>query len=756
MFRVFRIGLLIPLLSTALALFGLWPASAAVPLPGVVSPAAVSWTPNIFAGTTTSSVCQQWFSGSCGDATVYSTAIVNGEVVVAGAFTQACEPGPASSGNCTPGTLVTRDDIFAYQLGTGTIDPSFAPKLDQGPVRSVVAGPGDTVYIGGGFTTVNGETSNRGVAQLSVTPGNPATDGHVVTAFTGHVSAMVYSLAFNGNALYLGGQFTSVDDTAEDGIARLNATTGALDPTFGLSISNPVVISGTALALRVEAMSLSADGGTLAIAGTFTKVSGFSATRVALIHTGGALGSAAKVADWAVPVLSNNCSSQHNYVRGIDISPDGSFLVIADTGNKSDGSTIPALCDAVARFPTAATGTNIAPTWINYAGADSFYSVQITGSVVYAGGHNRWVNNECGDNFVCEANAVLVMGFAAIDANTGLAVAWFHPMTLRGNGVMSLTSFPAGEFSGSSGGVLLGDNVTLNGGGAFHSFNALFPLTSTTASPTFGSIPSGLFLDGRIGAPEESQSGIAAMCVDDTGDSSTSGTAVEFATCTNGTEQNWTVHPDGTITINGLCLDTSGSTAVVRTCSGGTSQQWTQGSGNTLVNNASGLCLTDPGSSTTNGTVLTTASCTTGANQVWPLPSAPIPASLTPQGVLSVAVPDASAQPACIADTNDSTNPGTAAEMWTCFGDQAQNASVETDGTIRYQGLCMDTLGSRVVLNTCSGASSQVWTPGTGHTLVNKASGLCLAAPSQSDGAAVDVATCSSATDDQHWRLPAV
>jgi hypothetical protein len=757
MLRVFRVGLLIPAMSAALVLSGLGSAHAAVPLSGVVSPTPVSWTPNIFAGTTTASVCQQWFDGTCGDATVYSTAIVNGEVVVAGAFTQVCLPGPASSGHCKPGTLVTRDDIFAYRLGTGTIDPNFAPKLDRGPVRSVVAGPNNTVYVGGAFTTVNGETSNRGVVQLNVTPADPATDGRVVTAFTGHVSSTVYSLALQGNALYLGGQFTTVDSTPQDGIARLNATTGARDTTFGVSISNPVVVSGTALALRVEAMSLSADGSTLAIAGTFTKVSGFSATRVALIDTGGALGSAARVADWAVPVLTNNCSSQHNYVRGIDISPDGSFLVIADTGNKSDGSTNPSLCDVVARFPTAATGTNITPTWINYGGADSFYSVQVTGSVIYAGGHNRWVNNECGDNSVCEANAVLVMGFAAIDANTGLALPWFHPMTLRGNGVMSLTSFPAGEFTGSDGGMLLGDNVTLNGGGAYHSFNAMFPLTSTTATPTFGSIPSGIFLEGRLGAPEESQTGIAAMCVDDTGDSSASGTAVEFATCTNGAEQNWTVHPDGTVTINGLCLGTSGSDVVADTCSGSTGQQWVQGTRNTLVNRASGLCMTDPGSSTTNGTALTVASCASGAvNQVWPLPAAPIPASLTPAGAISVALPKPNAQPACIADTNDSTKPPAAAEMWTCFDDQAQNASIDSDGTIRYQGLCLDTTGSRVVLNTCSGASSQVWTPGNWHSLVNKASGQCLTAVSQSDGAGLDVTGCSSVNTDQHWRLPAV
>lgn len=51
-------------------------------------------------------------------------------MIVAGAFTQVCEPGPASSGHCAVGTTVTREDIFAYQLGTGTTDP----KLSNDPV----------------------------------------------------------------------------------------------------------------------------------------------------------------------------------------------------------------------------------------------------------------------------------------------------------------------------------------------------------------------------------------------------------------------------------------------------------------------------------------------------------------------------------------------------------------------------------------------------------------------------------------------
>jgi Ricin-type beta-trefoil lectin domain/Domain of unknown function (DUF5122) beta-propeller len=769
MSRIVPRAVLASVLAVSAALLGAAPAGAGVPLSGVVSAAPVAWTPNVFAGTTDTATCQRWFgSGGCGHASVLSTAVVNGEVIVAGAFTQVCQAGPASSGHCQPGTMVTRNDVFAYQLGTGIIDPDFAPQLDQGPAYSVVAGPGNTVYLGGAFTTVTDaagtHTLNRGLVQLNVTPGNAATDGQVVTAFTGHVNGYVRALAFNGNALYAGGQFSRADSTAETGIARLNATTGAVDPAFGLSISTPAV---SGLALKVTAMALSADGKRLAVAGTFLDVGGQPRPRLALISTGGGLGTKASVANWAAPILANNCSAEHDYVRGVDFSPDGSWLVIADTGAKSSPVTAPSVCDAVVRFPAAPTGTSIQPAWVNYSGNDSFYSVQVTGAVVYVGGHFRWVNNECGADRQCEANSVLTMGFAAIDARTGLAVPWFHPLTLRGEGVMSLTTFPAGLYAGSNGGILLGTNVSQIAD-SYHGFEALFPLNSTTGTPTFGSIPSGMFAQGRIGGHNESTAGIAAMCVDDPGNSTTPGTTVDLASCTNAAWQNWTIQPGGTITLNGLCLDTadggtaSGTQAVLNTCDSGPTQVWTRTTSNALVNSASGLCLDDPGAATTSGTKLDIASCTGDPSQVWPLPATPVPSSLTPTGPVASSVIQSNHQPACLSTTGSSPAPGSAIQMWMCVGGQNENATVASDGTIQLRKLCLDTAGgattdgTAVVLNTCNGASTQTWRLGSGHTLVNQGAGLCLAASATGNGSSLSVTTCSTSSLLQRWWLPAV
>ncbi len=123
-------------------------ADASARLATVVTQKPVTWTPNVSAD---AKVGQEGSGAAC-DATffgtrtacqseVYSTAYVHGDVIVAGAFTHTCPPGPLAKGLCAAKSQVTRDDIFAYKAGTGAIDPHFRPILNAGPVYSVIAGP---------------------------------------------------------------------------------------------------------------------------------------------------------------------------------------------------------------------------------------------------------------------------------------------------------------------------------------------------------------------------------------------------------------------------------------------------------------------------------------------------------------------------------------------------------------------------------------------------------------------------------------
>jgi len=120
-------------------------------------------------------------------------------------------------------------------------------------------------------------------------------------------------------------------------------------------------------------------------------------------------------------------------------------------------------------------------------------------------------------------------------------------------------------------------------------------------------------------------SGMSGKCLDDYTGSTTNGTIADLWDCNGTAAQNWTP-VNGTLQVNGACLDIigSGSTANgtlvdIWACNGGANQQWVAENG-TLVNPQSGKCLDDPGFSTTNGTQLDIWTCNGGVNQNWTLP----------------------------------------------------------------------------------------------------------------------------------------
>jgi len=243
---------------------------------------------------------------------VYDTAYVNGEIVAVGSFTQVCQEG-TGTGHCAAGTTVTRDDIFAYSPVTGAIDPDFVPVLDAGPAWLWWPGSGQYRLRRRGFHGCERcdppwhRRAERG-------PGDASTDGAVVTTFAASVSKQVHSLALSpdGTALYIGGEFTMVDDESTFGpvaakvqsLARLNADTGVVDNSFAYTLSDPL----TGEATQIEAMALSpasSGGDYLAFAGTAQQVNGVSRPRLAIVDTGGTLGAASSLAAFTAPILQN-------------------------------------------------------------------------------------------------------------------------------------------------------------------------------------------------------------------------------------------------------------------------------------------------------------------------------------------------------------------------------------------------------------------------------------------------------------------
>jgi predicted alpha-1,2-mannosidase len=118
----------------------------------------------------------------------------------------------------------------------------------------------------------------------------------------------------------------------------------------------------------------------------------------------------------------------------------------------------------------------------------------------------------------------------------------------------------------------------------------------------------------------------ASLCLDDRSGSAANGNPIQIYTCNGTAAQNWTVEPDGTLRVEGGCMDTgagttSGTLIQLYACNGTGSQQWKATSSGQLINPQSGLCLDDPSSSTTAGTQVQLYTCNGTAAQDWKLPA---------------------------------------------------------------------------------------------------------------------------------------
>ncbi len=371
------------------------------------------------------------------DGIVNAIALVGGTVVVGGSFSEVRDAGSTQ--------VLERDNIFAYDLATGRILPDFAPYLD-GPVNALASGTGGTVYAGGAFTEVGGVTAAK-VTRLRLSDGSPVS-GFRAQAHGGSVSTM----ARRGSQLYLGGDFTHIGRTPRTALARVDAATGAVSPDFTIRPGSP-----RGSRVKVYALALGRDR--LAVDGNFTTLDGHSRPQLGLIDI---TAPRAKVAGWRTDAYAAACMPAFpSYVRGLDFAPDGSYFVVVTSGGPGGPRR---LCDSAARFETYSRG-DTAPTWVNFTGGDSLYSVAVTGAAVYVGGHQRWLDNPGGSDSA-GPGAVERPGIGAIHPVTGKALAW-NPTRERGIGVKA--------FLAHRGGLLVGSD-TIRLGREYHARIGMFPL----------------------------------------------------------------------------------------------------------------------------------------------------------------------------------------------------------------------------------------------------------------------------------------
>jgi hypothetical protein len=412
----------------------------------IVSADPVDWTPNIQ------------------DGQVNAIVQVGNEIIVGGQFLQAKNIG---------GNLLDVSNILAFDATTGTINTGFMPTFD-GEILTLGT-DGSSVYVGGAFTTVNGQTGFKRLVKLN--PGN----GQIVTTFKAKIGsgAAVHDMSFANGKLYIGGAFSAIQGQTREKLAALDPVDGNLDPSLAVAFTGRHN-GGTG---RIRKFDITPDGTKLIAVGNFTLVDGQDRDQAAMVNL-----STNTLANWETNRFKSACSSFFDtYTNDVDFSPDGSYFVIGTTGAFFGGVNAGVLCDTASRWETGATGTGLQPTWVDYTGGDTTFSVTTTGTAVYVGGHQRWWNNPYspgGDQ--AGPGSVDRMGIAALDPVNGLPLSWNPVRDPRGLGVQMMLATPAGLWVGSD---------TSGIGGEYHGKIAFMPLAGGKAvpAPYVASLPNDLW-----------------------------------------------------------------------------------------------------------------------------------------------------------------------------------------------------------------------------------------------------------------------
>ncbi|MFM8888444.1 MAG: hypothetical protein ACKOGM_00385, partial [Solirubrobacterales bacterium] len=164
---------------------------------------------------------------------------------------------------------VSRRNAAAVDASTGTTTTAWDPNPNTlGVVRSLVAS-GGTVYLGGHFTeltqssgAVQGGCASGVACTRNYAAAVDATNGYP-KAWNPNANGRVFSLAEAGGTVYMGGEFSQVGGQSLGNAVAVDGTTGAIDNSW-----SPNVGSGYVNALDVEGGTVSMGGAFGLVKGT--------------------------------------------------------------------------------------------------------------------------------------------------------------------------------------------------------------------------------------------------------------------------------------------------------------------------------------------------------------------------------------------------------------------------------------------------------------------------------------------------------
>ncbi len=388
------------------------------------------------------------------DGEVLALAQVGDRVLVGGSFTKIRQ----SSGDPD----IVQPHLFAYDVDTGLIDPSFTPDVHRTVRDLEAAAEADTFFVAGDFNSIDGIT-RRKVAKMSL-------DGTVDATFVANAIAYVNSIVRDGDALYVGGAFSSINGVSRSRLAAVSTTTGVVDPGFDLPLTEGVGVGGW---MEVKAVDIAPGTGRLFVAHSARKIAGQTRTGVAVIDTAADV---ATLASWRSDLFEDNLADLGGSIRMSDaaVSPDGSFVIVGTSGGDK-----PPTNDVAIRFPMDG-GAGVEPDWVSRH-FDSVYAVDVSDAAVYVGGHFRfqeapgstnpfpgdpdknygWGQGD-GGAVVLGDEVVAREQVGALDPLTGKALPW-NPGANGQEGVLELELTPRGLLLGHDGILIDGQAIGRHG-----------------------------------------------------------------------------------------------------------------------------------------------------------------------------------------------------------------------------------------------------------------------------------------------------
>jgi hypothetical protein len=299
---------------------------------------------------------------------VRAIVVAGGKIFIGGDFTRVRAPGASGGG-------AVRNHLAALSLKTGKLMP-WHPNAN-GTVTALRANArATTVYIGGGFTRINGRMRTHLAAVTA--------SGSTLRKWHANTNGTVYAITVGKSRIYIGGSFTRVK-----GLKRNRLAAVGQNSTARMAPWHPNANS------TVRALTMSPSGKRVFAGGAFSRVNGRLRPHLAALWTTGGLSRFAAHPVWPVNSLRTA----------------GKQLIAGGGGNGGH----------VALYSSA----NGVRRWLAVTDGD-VQGVAVSGSLIIVGGH---FNNFCvgreghGDPLVCN-NPLARRKLMALGFGEGTPTGW--------------------------------------------------------------------------------------------------------------------------------------------------------------------------------------------------------------------------------------------------------------------------------------------------------------------------------------------